>query len=218
MWYFSFRKLLNILQVCFIVVEEDLINMLAFPTPDTWVLNKIDSLWLKMSLICLSWLPYTANHYETVQVFLTESSALMGKERNPLAGLYCDCSALNLTGLSFLWVFLSMPRNFCIPYLIIEEFFEDIVQLDTASYLTVLYMWMFQLCNFAEFHWFLLLVNDFKVIRIILLELGRIKMVLSTLCRVKMIYCRLSFCFLLFMKTGEKWDENYSWFIYRKNM
>lgn len=110
--FFSFRKPLNIFQVCFIVLGEGLINMLASPTPDTWVLKKFDSLWLQMSLICLSWLPYTAEPVRNSTVFPTESSTLMGKGRKLLACPYCDWFALILTGLSFLWVFLSLPRKF----------------------------------------------------------------------------------------------------------
>lgn len=153
--------------------------MLASPTPDTWLLKKFDSLWLKMSLICLSWLPYTAEPVRNSTVFPTESSTLMGKGRKLLTCLYCDWFALILTGLSFLWVFLSLPRKFLYTISNYRRIFEDDTQFGTTSYLTVLYMWMFRLCHFAEFHQLLLLVNQFKVIYIILLsELGGIKIIL----------------------------------------
>lgn len=55
---FSSRETLNIFWISFVLLGEDLINTVAFSTPETCALNEFNLLWVKMNLTCSSWLLY----------------------------------------------------------------------------------------------------------------------------------------------------------------
>lgn len=80
------------------------------------------------------------NRCKTVLIFPIESGTLMGKGRKPLACPYCGWSALIVTGLPFLWVFLSMLRKFLYAVSNYKRIFEDGTQFNTTSYFCFIYM------------------------------------------------------------------------------
>lgn len=113
------------------------------------------------------------NHCKTVPVFPTVR--------------HTDGQREEATCLSVLWLICSDPYWSFLPLGIsvnVQEIFVckgsfKMIHSSTPLFTFVLYMWMFRLCHFAKFHQFPLLVNQFKVIYIILLsELERIKIML----------------------------------------
>lgn len=85
-------------------------------------------------------MPVLQNHCEMVAVIPTESGTLMGKGRKPVSWPYHGWSALILTGLSFPWVFLSMPRKFLYVISNYKRIFEDDKRLNTAFYFCFMYV------------------------------------------------------------------------------